>query len=438
MVWWAMLLKIYTPKSQKDVAQHIKENKNLLVAASRTSTVIPYDKLEVLALNGIESILDLSCIPGELEMVSELEVSVSGNVTWRELREFLASKGLDVGCFPTDQSAQVLAGLATSATGERAFSHGTLREHCVVIIYWDSEGREQTLSSQFLDDENLKEYQRLYNENYTGFKNGPYPRLEKETDLMIGFEGQLGVIKSCKLKVFPKISSTFVLVPIQDDDFRYSDIIRFCKARSEQILMLEFFDKNSIQYAQASGLVAANTIALEVVDSKMESLIGELEINFGNQFLDQSQIMDSSKFEALRVSIPRKINEYLSNNQLLKKGTDCQVKIEYFDDVFSIYKELSEVGIESVLFGHLGDCHLHFNFLPSKSQVDQCDRILENFYQKILEFKGSPFAEHGIGLLKKKFIQIFYPQEVKEVFKFLKEKHDPNNKFFAKGFMYNE
>ena len=27
-----------------------------------------------------------------------------------------------------------------------------------------------------------------------GFKNAPFPRLEKETDLMVGMEGQLGVV----------------------------------------------------------------------------------------------------------------------------------------------------------------------------------------------------------------------------------------------------
>ena len=49
--------------------------------------------------------------------------------------------------------------------------------------------------------------------------------------------------------------------------------------------------------------------------------------------------------------------------------------------------------------------------------------------------KGSPFAEHGIGLFKKKFMNDFYGDNQREMFGILKKKLDPKNQFFPSGFM---
>ena len=93
----------------------------------------------------------------------------------------------------------MLAGIATSASGERSFGFGPLREHITEVEYLDFEGKEQILYSKNLlinhplfqsekGKKLLEAYQKSY-EKYDGFKNAPFPRLEKETDLMVGMEG---------------------------------------------------------------------------------------------------------------------------------------------------------------------------------------------------------------------------------------------------------
>ena len=45
------------------------------------------------------------------------------------------------------------------------------------------------------------------------------------------------------------------------------------------------------------------------------------------------------------------------------------------------------------------------------------------------------FAEHGIGLLKQKYIKRFHGPHQLGLFHDLKQKHDPYHQFFPQGFM---
>ena len=115
------------------------------------------------------------------------------------MKQYCQSKGLEILTSPTEESAFVLSGLATSCTGERCFGYGTLRDQVVRLKYLNYQAEEVELSSDdpienIIDGgEVLKNYQSDY-KSYENFKNAPFPRFEKATDLQIGAEGQLGVV----------------------------------------------------------------------------------------------------------------------------------------------------------------------------------------------------------------------------------------------------
>ncbi|EQC47246.1 FAD-binding oxidoreductase [Bacteriovorax sp. Seq25_V] len=437
-----MLLKIFTPKDLSDLKNILSHSSELLPFGSGTSTVIPFSHKEVIASAGVKAMVDLSCMPKAMNLLSDEIVEVVGAVSWQELREFLNVQGLEVGCWPTDQSALVLSGLATSATGERCFSRGTLRDHCTEITYLDGEGSIQTLSNNRLIDSELEAYQNAYKEKYLEFKNAPFPRLEKETDLMIGTEGQLGIILSAKLKIFKLLKTSFILIPFEsflDTDLsQYEPLIKFSKSNKDKILSFEFLDKNSVRFSEDSSLSESDYLIFEIVESDIETMLESLSSKFSFLNLESALVLEESKFHALRVKIPRKVNEYLSTSNIIKIGTDAQVKREDFAKLMSLYREFAHKGINYVLFGHIGDCHLHFNFLPNSSHDQLANGLIEEFYANIKNIGGSPFAEHGIGLIKKKFIKEFHGPMIVKTFEYLKQKYDPKNKFFSKGFMKHE
>ncbi|MEO7941502.1 MAG: FAD-linked oxidase C-terminal domain-containing protein, partial [Burkholderiaceae bacterium] len=63
-----------------------------------------------------------------------------------------------------------------------------------------------------------------------------------------------------------------------------------------------------------------------------------------------------------------------------------------------------------VWFGHIGDGNLHINVLKPADMADadfiaQCDRVTKLLGETLLRHGGSISAEHGIGLVKKPYLE---------------------------------
>jgi glycolate oxidase len=424
----------------EDLIAHIKTGLPTLFHSSQTSTVIPFESIQG-SLNPETILGNLSTLKGHLEIRSNNNLYVSGFVTWKEAKEFCRGQGLEIQTSPTEELAGVLAGIATSCTGERSFGFRNLRSQIVELNFLDYNGNEKTLSADKPLDLpiDLSSYQQEF-APYNDFKNGPYPRLLVETDLMTGTEGQLGIITSAVIKTIPYEEETylFILLPKWEDDFApHLEIFHAVQSFRNEIRACEFIDANSLSYLPEEKKPGKDqdVIFLEIKKKDFEyiyeNLLAKLTLIKEENIFE----MNSGKCRDLRVSVPRAIFEVNSRMGVTKKGTDVQVAPQCFNDLLSFYKNLTKIGIKYNLFGHFGDAHLHFNFMPTPDQNNFCNNELEQLYKKVLEWHGSPFAEHGIGLLKKKFIGPFFSDHQKIVFRELKKKYDPKGQFFPEGFM---
>ncbi len=434
-------------KDFEALKRHLKGHKKTLYVSSQTSTVIPFHFLDDYVSKNEFYLAHLSTLPPKLELLENNQLNVSGGVTWHEALSFCRSKGRDIMSWPTDETANVLAGLSTSATGERSFGFGSLRNQVSKITYLNFNGEEVQLDSKkrlinhfvFKNFENeLLKYQDSFSP-YAKMKNGPFPRLEFETDLMIGMEGQLGVIKEAIFYTIPLKETTFLLIPLEkwEKDFsQHLEIFKKVQDFRDQIYSVEFFDSNSLSYVPNNPLEKnKDFVALEVLEDSFPVVIDNLISKLNLSKMDEIFEMPRGKFNEIRTEIPRRINEENSKKGLVKKGTDAQVNEENFEKILLIYQEMARNGVPYGLLGHFGNAHLHFNFLPNKEQVVECERYLKDFYLKVKTLRGSPFAEHGIGLLKKGFVVDFLDRSVFRVYKHLKENLDPFDQFFPLGFL---
>jgi glycolate oxidase len=427
----------------------------VFVHGSQTSTVIPYHKL--LNYFGRDTLLlDLGGMPRSMNFFEEGRVKVLGPVDWGSLKSQAQAHQRDIMVNPTEEAAQVLSGLATSATGERSFAYGAVREQVRALSFMDGEGqihhlnaKKKLLDHPLFQGESrhlLLRYQESFSA-YSNFKNGPFPRLEFETDLLVGFEGQTGVILEADLETAPWEASSYYFIGLPsliNGIAPHLEVFQKVQKLRGPIKACEYLDIDSLSYLEREILPFENkdVIFLEVAVSRAEEVFETLFADLETIPMENIVEVSTEKCLKIRKTVPRMVAEKIRDEHLIKKGTDAQVPGEKMGELLEFYRSWKELcrqkEIPTLLFGHFGDAHLHFNFLPTSETVSFCDGELNTFYAKILDWQGSPFAEHGVGLIKKNFMRPFYSPIQKEMFSFLKEKFDPENKLFRLGFMAGE
>lgn len=434
--------------SQEDLARHLQTHRPSFYFSSKTSTVVPYDKLDsLLPWKKDEDFYlgDLSKLPSHMELTPSGNLVLRGAVSWEEAKKFLKSKGRNLKTSPTEQLALITAGIATSCTGERCFAFGTMRSQVLRLKYLNFEGEEKELHRNTplkVSSTYFKKYSEDY-AKYASFKNAPYPRFEKEIDLMIGTEGQLGLVTEVEIETVEDlaVNYVFMLLPRWEVDMKpHLEIYKAVQPHRDSIISCELLDANCMNYLKPDEKLGNNqdVIFLEVKSDAFEEIYSNVLCQLNLTSADEVYEIAESKFHNVRAGVPRAIFERNSQMGVVKVGTDVQVSSEHFPDLLNFYRDAASLGVSNCLFGHFGDAHLHFNYMPTKDESAKClDKLLE-LYDKVLEWKGSPFAEHGIGLLKQKYIKRFHGENQLGLFHDLKREHDPHNQFFPQGFMSAE
>lgn len=430
--------------SIEDLTSHLKAHQPSFYFSSQTSTVIPYDKLDTLLpwTGGDYFLCDLSKLPSQLELKSNGNLVLRGAVSWEEAKKFLRAKGRNLKTSPTEQLALITAGVATSCTGERCFGFGTMRSQVTRLKYLNFNGEEIELKreDEFKSSSvHFKPYQEDF-KSYQSFKNAPYPRFEKAIDLMIGTEGQLGIVTEVEIETADNYDLTYVfmLLPRWEENYEpHMEIFQAVQAHRDAIMSCELLDANCMNYLKADEKLGNNqdVIFLEVKADKFEDIYGNVLCHLKHVSPEEVFEIAENKFHNVRAGVPRAIFEENSKMGVVKIGTDVQVSGEKFTELLNFYRQAAKLGVRYVLFGHFGDAHLHFNYMPSKEQSPRCLEEIQKLYDHVFNWKGSPFAEHGIGLLKQKYIKRFHGPHQLGLFHDLKKEHDPYNQFFPQGFM---
>ncbi|MBI2993049.1 MAG: FAD-binding oxidoreductase [Gammaproteobacteria bacterium] len=80
-------------------------------------------------------------------------------------------------------------------------------------------------------------------------------------------------------------------------------------------------------------------------------------------------------------------------------------------------------GATQLTFGHLGDSNLHL--VTSTGRTEDTQKLYELVYRRVGEFHGSVSAEHGIGMIKKKYLGLSRSAEEIDLMRKLKALLDP-------------
>jgi D-lactate dehydrogenase (cytochrome) len=358
---------------------------------------------------------------------------------------------------PTETSAWLGGIVACNASGAKTFKYGAVRDWVrrirIVLANGDvldikrgdvisSDGKFVITLSDGTDIEvALPSYQMPKTKNAAGLFAKPDMDL---IDLFIGSEGILGVITMVELglhKLPENIMTVMAFFPSEDDAVNFVYDIR---APDSPVKMdfIEYFGPNAIQMIKDKAASAGITVPAMKADTKaiiffefsyeeadMETKIMALEeiLNKHNTSSESSWAgldwTELEKMKTVRHFVPETVNGLIAQrkaeyHKVHKIGTDMAVPDEALRDYLKYYRTILEKqGMEYVIFGHIGNNHLHCNMLPrNNEEVDQGMDNYMTFAKRAVELGGTVAAEHGIGKLKRAFLEVMYgPKGIAEM-----------------------
>lgn len=451
---------VYFPESADEIVEIVKyansKRKKITVCGARTGLTggaVPQDGL-VLSTEKLNKIIKID--PEEKIAVVQPGVFLS------VLKEKLSAQNLYYPPDPTEQNCFIGGTVATNASGAKTFKYGPTRNFVQELSIILPDGELLKLKRGEIKQDNYKlslktqsgktidiSLPKITMPN-TKHSAGYYITKNLDAiDLFIGMEGTLGIITEIKLGLLTKpeqIFSIFVFFKSEIEAIKFVEKVRDLSKKNNNDTNkinargIEFFDKNSLKFVTESpGEIPPNTEAAiwieqetttESQDAVLEKWIALLETN--NINVDESWIALSEKerkeFENFRHSIPSQVNEYISKNNLRKVGTDTAVPNDKLEEYYKFCKHTAESsGINFVIYGHIGNSHLHLNFiLKSIQQYENAKQLYKQMCIKAVELGGTVSAEHGIGKMKREYlIDMFGEEKVKEMAS-IKKTLDPN------------
>ena len=138
------------------------------------------------------------------------------------------------------------------------------------------------------------------------------------------------------------------------------------------------------------------------------------------------------RLKYFRHAVPEAVNLLIDERRktvpgLPKLGTDMAVPDAALERVWALYHEgLARHGLDYVIFGHVGNNHLHVNILPrTLAEYETGKSLYLEWAEAIVGMGGTVSAEHGIGKFKVALLQTLYGAEGVAQMRAVKRAFDP-------------
>jgi D-lactate dehydrogenase (cytochrome) len=265
-------------------------------------------------------------------------------------------------------------------------------------------------------------------------------------DLIIGSEGTLGIMSEIEIVLIPLppvFTGVMGFFPDLAGALQFVQRIRGQAANGQNLpkpAAVEFFDGNSLELLRQQkqnnpafselpevpgGKAAAVYVEYhgedrEEVEQQIFALAETLTVCGGAE--DATWLAEHPKelerLKDFRHALPEAINLLIDERRknapgLIKLGTDMAVPDAALERIFDLYlRDLHDSDLEYVLFGHIGNNHIHVNILPrSMEDYERGRKLYHGWAEQVVALGGSVSAEHGIGKLKSELLRLMYGDE---------------------------
>ena len=319
---------------------------------------------------------------------------VEPGVTNKTVQDVASEHGFFWPPDPTSQAVCTVGGnLAYNSAGPRAVKYGTPRENVLGLRAVTGTGEEIR----------------------TGVRTTKGVVGYDLTRLLIGSEGTLAVITEATLKLTPLAESKRTLQAVYADISSATQAVSRIMGQPVLPCALEFIDGHAIEMVREYSSVdlprdAGAMLMIEVdgPESAMNqslSAVSQAAKTPGLLSLKSASTADeiaalwatrSALSPALRNVAPKKINE------------DVVVPVSHIPELITGLDQLArQHDVTIVNFGHAGNGNIHVNLLVNPDNPDELARAeacLDEVFSLVIRLGGTLSGEHGIGLVKRDFI----------------------------------
>lgn len=466
------------PESAQDVSEILREASRMktpvTVSGAGTGIVggrVPFGGV-VLAMDKFRQIKEI----GEQRGVVQPAVLLD------EYQRATMAKNLFYPPDPTEWSCQMGGTVATNASGSRSFKYGATREFVkrLEIVLPTGEILNLRRGEIFADKNNklripvsgcgevlivrLPTYEMPETRKHA---SGYYYKPAMDAiDLFIGSEGTLGVVTEIETRLLPApeaLLSGIVFFKQEKDLLNFVNEARAAsfETRNEEqrtkdkgqidASLLEYFDRNALDFIREKFPLVPENIdgaiffeqetTAETEDRLLEQWFELLEKHnaetetswFATNENDQKNMRD------FRHALPVAVNEWIVKHRQRKVSTDMAVPDREFAGQLKFYQEtLKTSGLNYVIFGHIGDNHVHVNILPrDEREAVKAKQVYGRFVARTCIVGGTISAEHGIGKLKKPYLEAMFGERYINEMAAVKRAFDPAG-ILNRGVMFDE
>jgi|SRR5579884_2468287 len=418
--------RVIVPRDEREVVQALRE-----AVAARTPVTVTGAGSGLTGARVAQGGLVLSMERFRLLQIAPDSARAGVAITLLELRDAAARAGQFYAPDPTEITASVGGTISTNASGSRSFRYGSTRNHVLSLRVALMDGR-------------VVEYRRGDKVDFD-VPAIPLPHTTKSTagyrlqpgmdwvDLFCGAEGTLGVILEAELQLLPlpaELFSGVIFFRSETDTLAAVDAWRSVAG----LRMLEFMDRNSLALMRPSEpAIPGDADSALLIEQEGDDVEG-----WENRLREAAALTDASWFAAtgadrerlrrFRHHLPEVVNATVIGRGFMKMGSDYAVPIECNRRMLAYYRQTLERQLpgQYVIYGHIGDAHLHVNMLPATPEQNRlCGELMTEFARHAASLGGAVSAEHGLGKRKRHLLNIQYSPEVIEAMKAVKRRLDP-------------
>lgn len=386
--------------------------------------------------------------------VDHPRLTVQPGAVLSDIRANLEGTGFFFPSDLTETSATIGGMIANNASGARSFRYGSVRPwiYGVTVVLPNGEvvklerGIHRAAGYDFQLGSvsgRLPDITRPLNiKSAAGYFVQPNMDL---VDLFIGSEGTLGIVTEVTLQLLPLHEAITGLTAFFATESQALEFVGFLREFSKP-LAIELFDKRALDLLRT--MKAEHEAFSDLPELKPEhhtalyfEYEGEVPVvvidEIEQQALDCWMADNASEIDTLkkfRHAIPESVNLLISERKkeipaLTKLGTDMAVPDDRLEEMMQMYHGgLAEAGLEYVIFGHIGDNHVHVNILPRNLEEYETGKALYlDWARQVVEWGGSISAEHGVGKIKIEFLRLMFGDEGIQSMRGLKALFDPQN-----------